>query len=403
MRLIGRAFFRDHPDGWAKVEEQLPDPRRARRRDKRAFRRGWGPFATAVVLVAAAALLIRLLTPLIEAERGKVSFPSDKGVSAKALGVAMPKDPIPAAYTGDDWYPGFREDMAWVTDERVAWRPLTVQRVLDVETPTVNVHDRVRDSWKAPPCDCKRVKLWLYGGSGAFGLGQRDDHTIASELARLAAKDGIALDVQNRGIPGEMHWRNSTRFAWDLAVDPKPDMVAFYEGAEEVESELELRSRGLADTRAPLEPFATNLYEEVVGAPKGAPETPDGVTYEGWPELDKDPGKPGQLAVKRYDRSLEMSNRSAQAAEVPVRYFWQPTRFSGSDGPELAKDDLRGRAFRNAPRYLPKDVVDLSAALDGTKAPLFSDDTNHNEVAAKLIAAAMWKELRPQVRGLAQS
>lgn len=400
VHLVGRAFVRDRTAGWARVDEQLADPRRGRRPEKRDVRRGWAPAMSAVAMVAVAALTLRLVVPVLWAYYNGRSI---KDSSAQKLGVAAPDDPIPAAYTGAAWYPEFREDMAWVTDERVAWRPLTVQRVLDVETPTVNVHDRVRDSWKAPKCSCTRVTVWLYGGSGAFGLGQRDAHTIASELARLAAADDVVLDVQNRGIPGQMHWRNSTRFAWDLSVEPKPDLVVFYEGAEEVESEMELRARGLADIRAPFESFATNLYEEVVGAPKGPPATPDGVTYKGWPQLDADPGPPGQLAATRYDRSLLMSDRTAKAYKVPVRYFWQPSRYGGADGPEIAADDLRGEVYRNAPTTLDDRVVDLSGVLDGKDQPFMSDATNHNEVAARLIAAAMWKELRPQVLDLSTS
>ncbi len=320
--------------------------------------------------------------------------------SAGAVGVLPPTGPIPEAYQGDDWFPSFRRDMAWVMDERVAWRPMNVQRVLDVETPTVNVRDRQRVSWTAPPCDCRRVTVWLYGGSGAFGVGQRDDHTVASELARAAAADGITLDVQNRGMPGQMHWRNSTRLAWDLTQEPPPDLVVFYEGAEEVASEFELRDRGLGNTVAPLESFVTDLYDEVAGVPSEPPPAPDGVSLNGWPTVDSEERAAGELAADRYDRSRAMSRWTAQAADLPVRYFWQPSRYDRGQPP--ADVAARAAAYTGAAAALPDDVRDLSGTLADTDRPVFYDDTNHNELGASLVAAAIWRDLRDEVTALAQ-
>ena len=340
-----------------------------------------------------------------DAPADTAEVPTDAGGievrSAAAVGVLPPTGPAPDAYRGAAWFPSFRRDMAWVMDERVAWRPMTVQRVLDVATPTVNVKDRVRTSWTAPPCgDCRRVTIWLYGGSGAFGVGQRDGHTIASELARAAAADGVALDVQNRGIPGEMHWRNSTRLAWDLTQSPPPDLVVFYEGAEEVSSELELRRRGLGNTLAPFESFITGLYDEVAGVPDQPPPPPAGVRLDGWPTVDSTPRPPGKLATDRYERSLAMSRWTTRAADLPVRYYWQPSRFD--DGADTATSPERAAAFRGAADALPDEVRDLSGTLTGTDRPVFYDDTNHNERGAALVAAAMWKDLRGEVTTLAR-
>ncbi len=334
-------------------------------------------------------------TPEIPEDAGGIELRS-----AGTVGVLPPTGPIPEAYQGDDWFPSFRRDMAWVMDERVAWRPMNVQRVLDVETPTVNVRDRQRVSWTAPPCDCRRVTVWLYGGSGAFGVGQRDEHTIASELARAAAADGITLDVRNRGMPGQMHWRNSTRLAWDLTQEPPPDLVVFYEGAEEVASEFELRDRGLGNTVAPLESFVTDLYDEVAGVPVEPPPAPDGVSLNGWPTVDSEERAPGELAADRYDRSRAMSRWTAQAADLPVRYFWQPSRYDRGDVPADAA--ARAAAYTGAAAALPDDVRDLSGTLAGTERPVFYDDTNHNELGASLVAAAIWRDLRDEVTALAQ-
>ena len=68
-------------------------------------------------------------------------------------------------------------------------------------TAILNYHvvDGRRATWRpAVTPGCRPAKVWMFGGSTAFGQGQRDDHTIASELARVAWEDGIAVDVTKR-------------------------------------------------------------------------------------------------------------------------------------------------------------------------------------------------------------
>ena len=72
-----------------------------------------------------------------------------------------------AAGAEQTWYDEYREDIAWVTDERVALRPFEVYRLLDVRTRHVNIDDGDRVTWTPPPCDCDRPPVWLYGGSAA--------------------------------------------------------------------------------------------------------------------------------------------------------------------------------------------------------------------------------------------
>src|SRR5262249_15005402 len=151
----------------------------------------------------------------------------------------------------------------WVLDERVALRPFRPRRLLDVTTRTVNVADRRRTTWTAPTCTCRRVRVWLYGGSGAFGIGQRDDHTIASELAKVAAAHGVTVDIENRAVPAAPHWRANELFLWDVTHERPPDLVVFYDGAEEVASELGLRARGLGNIVAPFDDYEATAYEQI--------------------------------------------------------------------------------------------------------------------------------------------
>ncbi|MCU1497030.1 MAG: hypothetical protein JWM47_983 [Acidimicrobiales bacterium] len=354
---------------------------------------------------------------------------ADPDASAQALRAVDPADggsggqrsDAPAAHRSDPWYPAYVEDIDWVLNEKVALRPLEIYRLLDVETRTVNVHDRYRDTWTPPPCECQPVRVWLYGGSGAFGLEQRDDHTIASALSALALREGITLEVSNRGMPGQAHWRNALRFAWDLTTDDPPDLVVFYEGAEEIDAAVSLDHRGAADVIAPYEAFAEDLFDDMNAAggsapedKRAVPEAPDTVAYLGWPQTDGSWSSPstrstpeaiGRLAVTRYERSLALSDDTAEGAGLPVRYFWQPSRYTrtgaeADSAGDPGEDRARREQFAAASDALGDQVVDLTGVFAGIGDPLFVDGVHHNERGARVVAAAILDELRPDLRRL---
>ena len=97
----------------------------------------------------------------------------------------------------------------------------------------------------------------------------------------------------------------------------------------------------------------------------------------------------GELAVVRYERSRKMSRDTAAANDLPVVWFWQPSRLSRPpvDGEPTVEGegDLR-RFYGGAESNVPSGVVDLTAVFDDVDAPLFTDEVHHNEVGARLVA-----------------
>lgn len=325
-----------------------------------------------------------------------------------ALASASPDDRIPAAFEGAAWYPEYRDDFNWIMQQTVAWRPLHPRRLADVRTRHVNVEGGFRRSWSPPPCEeCPTLTVWLFGGSTTFGLGQRDGHTIASELARTAWAAGRRLVVENRGMPGQVHWTEAQRFAWDLTVDPAPDMVLFYDGANELWSVQHLNNERLGDIEEPVEPLTEDIWRGLRGDP--LPEVPAGPPGAQLVEPERveplDPEELGALAVRRYERSRKISADAAQANDVTIRWFWQPSRlsrppvegepFSDKDNEQYLRDFYRGAESR-----VPDGVGDLTDVFDDVEAPLFSDEVHHNEVGARIVAEAIWATIEAEVDGL---
>ncbi|MFM7063514.1 MAG: SGNH/GDSL hydrolase family protein, partial [Actinomycetes bacterium] len=329
-----------------------------------------------------------------------LEYPAPEGVED----APTPEGATPAAMAGSPWWstPAYQQARDYILNWIVAWRHENPYRFLDASSAYINVVDGLRQTWSPPACDCRRLTVWLYGGSTTWGIGQRDDHTIASELARVAAENGVVLDVQNRGITGFTHWMEAERFAWDLTVNPRPDLVVFYDGVNEIYA-----GNGANDFRAtneaPVDSAATDNWRNV-GRLSGERPAPPSIGE--LLDTTDDPLGPvlrARDSVARYDRARAMSRSVALQNDIPVRYFWQPSRY---DRPLIPgephwttseENDMRG-VMQEAAASLPADVVNLRNVLAPDATPMFTDDVHHNERGARIVAEAMFAALESDLR-----
>jgi hypothetical protein len=294
--------------------------------------------------------------------------------------------------------------------------PYTESRPLDFRSRYINIEDWARRSWQPPAVPGEVLPdLWLFGGSCMFGEGQRDEHTIPSEVARLAAADGLPLRVRNYGQRGWTHFQSMVLFEQELAIDGPPTLAAFYDGPNDVNvqalleepvpshyqaAEYAERLAGASiATRYVTDPVDSSALEDawhaysvhslahkVVGLlsePAGAQDD-GGVTVDGdgqrrYPTTPED----GTDAGRVYERSKALTVSIAERADVPVRFFWQPVLAQG-------EPDRRARAELSA------STTDLSDVLDDHP-EVFLDGAHTNEEGARLVAEALWAELRPAI------
>jgi carbamoyltransferase len=320
---------------------------------------------------------------------------------------------IPAALAGDAWYPEYSQDIAWLWRTSVSWDPLAPVRLRDVRTRHINIVDGARVSWRPPACRCRRVTVWMYGGSTAFGLGQRDEHTIASELARAAWRDGVAVDIVNRGVVGDHHWEEANRFAWDLATLPAPDVVVFLDGINDVQAVDRMRE----DSRQPLSFIKDDFWRNYLSVaddrmdPRWAPSAgdegaPPGASVPETVPLSFDSAEAaGAYVAKRYEIARKISAASAAQAGVEAEWFWQPAiedrpAIEGEPPPSGREWSLD--RYRAAYRGIGPPVHDISHALDGMDEPLYWDQFHTNERGAARVGQVMYRVLRTELRALAR-
>ena len=322
----------------------------------------------------------------------------------------------PAAFVDAPWWDELSlEEQAAYFDPGYAYNPLRYPLVRNVASTYINVENGERRTWAPPAGATPRITVWVYGGSTIVGLGQRDHHTIASELARLAWRDGIALNVRNRGVLGDLHWEEAQRFGWDVDAEVPPDVVAFYSGYNDMvgtnarlDGDVGLdgtpvdwtAESAMADNSA----FAGNVRRARDAL---APEHPRVAASDPPVERPQSGAELGRYVVRQYDIARKTAVRAAADTGVSAYWFWQPTRFHRQpvDG-EPQKDDEFERLFRSAHRaarkQLPSDVVDISDVFDDVSRPIFYDDVHTNEEGARIVAASIYRTIEPRLRELSE-
>jgi lysophospholipase L1-like esterase len=316
-----------------------------------------------------------------------------------------PGEPF-AAHAQDRWFddPRYAEAQGWAFDPGVAWRPMNPQRFLDWTSTYVNVVGGHRLSWTPPACSCKRLNVWVYGGSTTFGLDQRDEGTISSWLAKTAYADGVTVDVSNRGMPGHVHWQEAELFANDLTQEAKPDLVIFYDGVNDAAAGYAYSDKGYFDLRTPVDSTTIDVWNSTKRSDPPVPSGPPGSRMIG---PDKSPGDAdiAGYTMRQYNWAREVSGMIAEQAGIPIVYVWQPSRYTR---PIVLSEPHFDTDAENATRLqqqmvndlLPSDVIDLTDALDDNTDAIYTDDVHHNEQGSQIIAEKLYAKIAPELKRL---
>lgn len=283
--------------------------------------------------------------------------------------------------------------------------PYTLYRPRSFQGEHVNIVGWERQGHRPADTDGAPV-LAVFGGSAAFGEGQRDEWTIASYLSRLAERAGLPLVVRNFGQRGWVHWQEMTLYEQLLGAGESFDMALFYDGANDLTVQSEPVSG--VPTHYDVDEYAARLAQPVpdstrpVIAERGlwnevvAWWTNRSLTYRAVGRatgVDRSPAAPPptvpvdgyeRRGVDVYLRGRAISQDLSDRHGVTDLYFWQPQR---SSGPPL---DWAAAAVGPV-------TVDLSRSLDGRE-DVYIDGVHTNEEGARLVAEAMWPTLEPVLR-----
>ncbi len=336
--------------------------------------------------------------------------PSDRGdllvvkrESARAV-MGMPN------IGGEPWARPFADELADFQLQDPTYVPYLISAPHDYEGTYLNVAGGERRSYRPDrAAGAPALQVAFFGGSTMFGIGQRDQHTIPSEIARIAESHGVALDVHNYGFPAWVAWQEYLYLERLLAAGHRFDLIVFYDGFNEfLVQRTDYSEQPTHYGASALQALASDFHDEHETEPGylsgvaeltesyrrnsalwrvaeqvlGAEEPPS------WRAAPSSAGPTAQqeAALAIYGRAHRTVTELARRNDTPVRSFWQPIQ---AGWPPDVHDAL------------PDDVIGLSHALDGHQADVYIGEVHTNELGAHLVSEAMWAELEPTLRSLA--
>lgn len=353
--------------------------------------------------------------------------------------------PVPdvGAAEGEPWAPVVFEEVTRAFAER-RFDPFLGWRMPDFDGVEVHAEGGVRRTYTpASAIGDDAVVVYVFGGSTTWGNYQRDDHTIPSELARLAEADGLPVRFVNHGQQAYVGWQEVGLLTQLVTSGDVPDLAVFYDGVNELIAQgfvgpftepTHMQARLLersfvneaADRQLDDEPSwadaARDAYVErsavarVVRTVRSAVDggelvaPPPGEIISPWaPGQREQAEERARNAVAVHRRGVELATTLAERYGFDTAFFWQPTLYSkdvvpGEEGVagSWGEDPEAWRTITDVSRAgLAAPVVDISDALDGVEEPVMYDFHHTNEAGAAAIARALYAELRPQLVALA--
>lgn len=329
-----------------------------------------------------------------------------------------------AAYDRSPWalsyWSDFKSATEWEFEPFVGWRRP------DFASEFINVQDGLRSTWPAEPPVVAAIDVWIFGGSTAWGSGQRDDYTIASQIARMSDADGIPVTVTNYGESGYLLWQEIQMLEAELISGNEADVVIFYDGVNEPSS------HGKRVTTSPTH-SRVDIFEQRLEA-----STRHALLTEvrqrsllvqiarGGRNLFRSsvPGQSQELAMNVpaeqalinmmtiYSEGVQVSQALGERHGFETFHFWQPNIYVKRPieaetevwdllGYATWDDDWYRSVHQGALKRLPAGVIDISDALDSTDEPVMIDPSHTNELGAKLVAERIYAGIEPTLRKLA--
>lgn len=303
-----------------------------------------------------------------------------------ALEFATPYSELPA-YRGVPWADQLQLDQA----QQVNWDD-------DVQTQYFNSTGGIRRTLRST-CPCPEVTVWITGGSAVVGLGQRDDHTVASELVRIGEANGLSIDMVNLGQSGQTMGGEVARIESLLATTDPPDLIVFLNGWNDVAFRV-----AFSFVYGPDPATWTNL--DAMSHLQTVNDRPEEFLASGIGP------RAGTDAADLYARLQNDVVRLAEERGVETAFFFQPDALveaSQLEGYEeltnLSTSELMGSPFAvaldAAAARLGNRTRNLRQEFVGVEQPMFVGLVHQSEAGARLTAEAMFRDLEPTLRRLA--
>ncbi len=315
------------------------------------------------------------------------------------------------AWTADYW----RE----LSRYRMRYRPYVGWRGASLESTTINIDEQGLRRTPEAGCTPQAYTVFMFGGSTLWGDGAPDWGTIPAYLQQsLQAVGEDPVCVVNFGEVGFVSTQNLIRLITQLQVGHVPDLVIFYDGANEVYAAYQSGQAGshinLQSITEKFERREHPLLTFLKG--KALFKLAQGLVAKQKPTTYQTMGLPsGDLAetvVQIYLKNYEMVAVLAQHYGFDYVFFWQPALVSGQKPLTVEEQAIKDAMepalvllFETTYQRLEHAVAahlrlhDLSHVLDEQTVQIWFDPVHITPEGNALVAQAMLGVLARQRSG----
>ncbi|HKD67354.1 MAG TPA: hypothetical protein VKB84_10975 [Candidatus Binataceae bacterium] len=352
------------------------------------------------------------------------------------------RDVIPApdeAYRDQPWVAQYFQSLSRV---HMRWYPYAYWKATPMSSPYLNIDaEGNRVTWRKPDRagagQRATIRLFMVGGSTLWGTGVRDDHTLASLLAkRFSANPAYDVEITNLGQIGYVSTQELLQLYQLIRRGQRPDVVVFYDGVNDAFTAYQNGIGGLTQSEffraqefsilssswgrkqlyrtafrsALMSTGAADLVKLLAGK-----DNPNMVRHDIKPNTILSYLAPAQDfegidAVERdtvdmYLFNVQMERMLGEHFKFRPLFYWQPTVFSKNElapferrllpGDPTRAEFFRGTYQRLAAVAAPNGIIDISGILNNHPQLDFIDPYHLNESANEIVANRMAADLTP--------
>jgi lysophospholipase L1-like esterase len=359
------------------------------------------------------------------------------------------QDVIPApeeGYSGQPWTAQYFKSLSKV---RERWYPYSYWKATPMTSPYLNIDaDGNRRTWNKPHrADEKArplLRVFMMGGSTLWGTGVRDDHTLASLLAKhFSTNPAYDVEFTNLGQIGYVSTQELLLLYQMLRRGQRPDLVIFYDGVNDTYTAYQNGLAGLTQSEffraqefsilsaswgrkrlyhtalrtALMSTGLADLIKLLAGK-----DNPNMLPHEIKPMATFDYLAPpqdyeGSAAVEQdvaqmYVFNVQMERMLGDRFKYRSLYYWQPTLFSKDElvpfeRSLLPGDPMRAEFFKGAYQKVAaisaaNGIIDISGVLNHRHQLDFIDPYHLTESANQIIADRMAADMAPLLDQIAR-
>jgi lysophospholipase L1-like esterase len=266
--------------------------------------------------------------------------------------------PVADSYQGADWVEEYNKEFDECSAED--WHPYVYWRRKPYTGKYINIDEKglrrtifpIDESVKKKPVK----KVFMFGGSTMWGSDVKDEFTIPSLVGSGLAKQSIHAEVTNFGESGYVSTQEMMELFLQLREGNIPDLVVFYDGANDVFSAYQQGKTGIPQNENNREKEFNSLRSKkrslmVFLESLKTLSTVKFIIGLIQPEMKPLPYSGSEIqklateTIEVYLKNITTINLWAKEYGFKAVYYWQPTIFSKPELSDFEKKEAEKYGF----------------------------------------------------------